>query len=74
MTFNPFKKARAAELDANDLSTLVDIPEGWFVEYKRDPCLPKVYAKEASAFANTHGGWLFVGLEEDPVSLPVGQT
>ncbi|MCJ7482086.1 MAG: ATP-binding protein [Thermodesulfovibrionales bacterium] len=66
MTFTPFKKTSIAELNAADLALLVDIPEGWFIEYKREPCKSKDYAKEASAFANSRGGWMFIGLEEDP--------
>lgn len=65
MTFTPFKKTSISELDATDLSVLIDIPEGWFIEYKREPCNSKNYAKEASAFANSKGGWMFIGLEED---------
>ena len=66
MTFTPFKKTSITELDAADLALLIDIPEGWFIEYKSEPCKPKDYAKAASAFANSKGGWMFIGLKEDP--------
>lgn len=65
VNYNPFGKASATELTATDLAVLIDVPEGWFIEYKREPDNPKDYAKEASAFANSRGGWIFVGLAED---------
>lgn len=65
MTYNPFGTVPLSELTASDLAVLAEVPEGWFIEYKRDPCKAKDYAKEASAFANSMGGWIFVGIEED---------
>lgn len=66
MTYNPFGTVPLSDLTASDLAVLADVPEGWFIEYKREPCKAKDYAKEASAFANSMGGWIFVGIEEDP--------
>lgn len=65
MTYNPFGAVPISELTASDLAVLAEVPEGWFIEYKREPCKAKDYAKEASAFANSMGGWIFVGIEED---------
>jgi len=73
MTYKPFGNSKFDALNAGDLARLAHIPEGWFVEYKREPCKPDRYAKEVSAFANAHGGYLFVGLEEDATThLPSG--
>lgn len=70
--YSPFSK-KLNDLDGNDLEILIDIPEGWYIEYKKEPCTPKDYAKEVSAFANAYGGWLFIGLEEDPnTGKPLG--
>jgi hypothetical protein len=52
------------ELTAADLVRLREVPEGWFVEYKRQfPGLSSA-AKSLSAFANSYGGWLFYGVRE----------
>lgn len=74
MTYDPFDSTPLADLDAERLGVLAEIPEGWFIEYKRDPCKLSDYAKEVSAFANSHGGWMFVGLGEKSNSdrTPVG--
>ena len=66
--FNPFGSKSAHEVTPADLELLLDVAEGWFVEYKRAPCKPRDYAKPVSAFANDRGGWLFIGVEQDPVS------
>ena len=61
--YNPFK-CPLEELDITGIEELINVTEGWFVEYKRE-CAPKSFGKEVSAFANSHGGWLVVGLDED---------
>ena len=61
--YSPFDKTLAA-LDVADLSVLYDVPEGWYIEYKREHIPPKPLAKAVAAFANTHGGWLFLGVDE----------
>ncbi len=43
-----------------------DLTEGWFVDWKVD--FPKAFGKYVASFANTHGGYLFVGVEEDPAT------
>lgn len=71
--YNPFGSVSIHELDATTLSALREVPEGWYIEYKRQPCVAKDYAKEVSAFANSHGGWMFIGLDENPTTrVPAG--
>jgi Putative DNA-binding domain len=71
--YNPFGSVPIHELDATTLGALREVPEGWFIEYKKQPCTAKDYAKEVSAFANSHGGWMFIGLEENPSThVPAG--
>lgn len=62
-THSPFAKS-IAELAIEDLAVLREVHEGWYIEYKREVVPPKALAKEIAAFANTHGGWLFLGVDE----------
>jgi hypothetical protein len=68
--FNPFAKDLKT-LVAADLSVLRDVPEGWYIEYKREVPNANSIAKSVSAFANTYGGWLFYGIEENSKEEPV---
>ena len=61
--YNPFGK-RLAELEATDLEKLRQVSEGWYIEYKSALPTPNKVAKAVAAFANTYGGWLFIGIEE----------
>jgi hypothetical protein len=63
MAFNPFGKA-IGDLAADDLQVLLDrsVAEGYYVEYKSDfPETVKI-ARGLASFANTNGGWYFVGV------------
>ncbi|MBK9387353.1 MAG: ATP-binding protein [Planctomycetes bacterium] len=71
--YTPFSK-RFDELIAPDLEVLRSVPEGWYVEYKREVPAPTSIAKSISAFANTFGGWLFYGVEEVAKENPVAGT
>jgi hypothetical protein len=53
------------ELCSADLPRLKHVAEGWFCEYKRELVKAVAIAKSVSAFANSHGGWIFYGIEED---------
>lgn len=61
--YNPFKKP-LEDLVVDDLVTLRSVREGWYVEYKETVPNPPSIAKSVSAFANTHGGYLFYGVRE----------
>ena len=69
-SYNPFDK-RLADLTAPDLAILKTVIEGWHVEYKRALVSASQLAKAISSFANTYGGWLFLGVGEAGKSDPV---
>ena len=67
MLYRPF----ADDLDEvapEDLVRLMDVHEGWYVEYKRELVGNRDLAKSLSSFANQYGGWLFLGIQEDAAS------
>ena len=68
--YSPFDKA-INDLRPADLSTLKNVSEGWYVEYKSALVKAGVLAKAVSAFANTYGGWLFLGVKEQGKDDPV---
>ena len=61
--YSPFDKP-IGELDTSDLAALKSVNEGWYVEYKRECPTASHLGKTISSFANTYGGWLFLGVEE----------
>ena len=63
ISYNPFKK-EIQDLQATDLAVLLEVAEGWFIEYKQGEVPPANIAKSLSAFANHYGGWVFYGIEE----------
>ena len=68
--YSPFDRD-IDNLKSKDLSVLKSVSEGWYVEYKRELISTKAMAKALSAFANTYGGWLFVGIDEAKNGEPV---
>lgn len=62
--YNPFEKP-LAQIDVADLATLRAVPEGWYIEYKRELPTVRSIAKSISSLANTYGGWVFYGIEEN---------
>ena len=62
--YSPFDKP-ILELQTADLQNLKEVTEGWYVEYKQEPPNAATIAKSLSAFANTYGGWLFLGVQEE---------
>lgn len=71
-TYSPFSSS-FAELSTLDLAELRQVREGWFIEYKKEGVNAKALAKEVSAFANTYGGWLFIGVAEANKTDPVAE-
>jgi predicted HTH transcriptional regulator len=61
--YTPFTR-EFDDLDSNDLLVLYGVLEGWHVEYKREVPSASAIAKSITAFANTYGGWLILGVGE----------
>ncbi len=61
-TYNPFNK-EIEDIDFSDLQVLKNIPEGYFIEYKRDFIDHNKIAKAIASFANTRGGWFILGID-----------
>ena len=68
--YSPFDKL-IHDLEPSDLAVLQSVNEGWHIEYKKEIPSARVLAKSISSFANTHGGWLFLGIDEDSKENPV---
>lgn len=69
-SYSPFTKPMN-ELEACDLEALRQASEGWYIEYKQELPNASAVAKSLSAFANTYGGWLFIGIQEESKENPV---
>lgn len=61
--FNPFRKA-ISEVQAQDLTVLKNVAEGWYVDYKKEGIKTNDLAKHLSAFSNQYGGFLIIGIRE----------
>ena len=59
------------DLKVADLKALKQASEGWYIEYKQEVPNAVTIAKSLSAFANTYGGWLFLGIAEESKVNPV---
>lgn len=68
--YSPFDRP-IGDLQSIDLAILKSVSEGWYVDYKRDLIDARAMAKALSAFANTYGGWLFIGVDERSKDDPV---
>lgn len=62
--FNPFGMP-LSKVSSGEIYSLT-APEGLYIDYKRSLVEKDKIAKAVSAFANTYGGFLIVGIEEDP--------
>lgn len=71
--FNPFDKSFES-LEVLDLATLRTVTEGWYVEYKQQITSGESISKSLSALANTYGGWLFYGIQEESKQNSVAGT
>ena len=71
MLYRPFAK-RLDEVAPEELIRLNEVHEGWYVEYKESLISNRDLAKSLSSFANQYGGWLFLGVKEDPEAIVAG--
>ena len=56
------------KLNPSDIEKLIaeqDFEESFYFEFKDDRTTSKKIAKEVSAFANTFGGYIFIGITDD---------
>ena len=69
MSYNPFNKP-IHELTPGDLDKLIEdeVAEGYWVEYKRQFLAKTSVAHSTASFANSYGGWYFVGVKADPTT------
>ena len=68
MQYTPFNE-ELADIVPDDLASLKEVHEGWYVEYKSQLTTNRALAKTLSSFANQYGGWLFLGIADDRESL-----
>jgi schlafen family protein len=71
--YSPFEKEFSA-ITIEDLGVLRSVPEGWYVEYKREAPPASNIAKSISALANHYGGWLFYGVSAPSGGLGVAES
>ena len=64
MRYTPFD-VDLYDVTESHLSGLRNVAEGWFVEYKSEVPKPRALARILASFANRHGGWLFLGIQEN---------
>ena len=54
-----------SSMSLRDLKNLIRSGEGLMLEFKRAISSPEKIAREIAAFANTHGGHLIIGVDDD---------
>jgi len=64
-TMKPSATASADALHLRELKRLVAEGEGFQLEFKRKAAYPEKIVRELIAFANTHGGTLLIGVDDD---------
>jgi predicted HTH transcriptional regulator len=68
MNFRPPVPSR---MSVGDLKRLVKTGEGTYLEFKRTISSPEKIARELAAFANTRGGTMLIGVDDDKRLLGV---
>lgn len=64
-SYNPFSKPLNSVLEIDDLEELINnsVSEGYYIEYKSEFVSNKKIERSIASFANTYGGWYFIGIE-----------
>ncbi|MGK7369347.1 MAG: AlbA family DNA-binding domain-containing protein [Candidatus Halalkalibacterium sp. M3_1C_030] len=65
MYFEDSRSATISKMDYLDVKNLAQTGEGTFLEFKRTIPSAKKIAREIAAFANTGGGTLLIGVDDD---------
>ncbi len=60
-----YQALQRSKMSVKDLKNLVKTGEGTFLEFKRVVSSPGKIAREISALANTNGGTLLIGVDDD---------
>jgi predicted HTH transcriptional regulator len=60
-----------SQMSVGDLKRLVKTGEGTYLEFKRTISSPEKIARELAAFANTRGGIMLIGVDDDKTLLGV---
>ena len=60
----PNGEIKISEMGPSDLRNLIQRGEGSFLEFKKTIPKPEKIAREISAFANTHGGTILIGVDD----------
>lgn len=82
MFYSPFTDEngnikKLKDINYSDLKILENIDEGYKIEYKLlwdDNFKKKSLCKSISSFANTDGGWLFIGVDNNGSLHPIDKT
>ena len=56
---------RISDMSKKDLVNLINMGEGTFLEFKKTIASPDKIAREIAAFANTSGGSILIGIEDN---------
>lgn len=56
---------KVSEITINDLKNLIQTGESTFLEFKHSVASPEKIAREMAAFANTKGGTILIGVEDN---------
>src|SRR5260221_8264615 len=65
MPLPSLRRLALSELDESALRRLIEYGEDIFVERKREPPPAPGLGAEVASFANTLGGWLLLGIQDD---------
>jgi len=71
MTFDEFSAATLSSMNYLDVKNLAQTGEGFYLEFKRTIPSAEKIAREIVAFANSNGGTILVGVDDDKTLVGV---